>query len=66
MTPTLPADSAALPPAERLHPLYLVTGFGKSLKGAWGLIAGAAVLGSQGRWWLVAMIAAGYILVSIA
>lgn len=55
---------AATAPAERLHPLYLVTGLGKSIKGAWGLIAGMAVLGSQGRWWLVALIAVGYVVVS--
>ncbi|MCY7270995.1 MAG: PH domain-containing protein [Sphingomonas bacterium] len=57
-------DAGSAPP-ERLHPLYLVTGLGKVLRGAWGLVAGAVVLGSQGRWWLVAMIAAGFIIVSI-
>jgi len=51
--------------AERLHPLYLVTGLGKSLKGAWGLIAGAAVLGSQGKWWLVALIAVAFVIFSV-
>ncbi len=59
-------SDTALGPAERLHPLYLVTGLGKSLKGAWGLIAGAAVLGSQGRWWLVALISAGFVIFSVA
>ena len=58
-------NDAATAPVERLHPLYLVTGLGKSLKGAWGLIAGMAVLGSQGRWWLVALIATGYVIVSL-
>lgn len=57
---------AAAAPAERLHPLYLVTGLGKSIKGAWGIIAGMAVLGSQGRWWLVALIAIGYVTISTA
>lgn len=57
---------AGLGPPERLHPLFLVTGLGKAVKGAWGLVAGAAVLGSQGRWWLVALIAAGLVIVSIA
>ena len=57
---------AGLGPPERLHPLYLVTGLGKAVKGAWGLAAGAAVLGSQGRWWLVALIAAGFVIVSVA
>ena len=58
-------SDTALGPAERLHPLYLVTGLGKSLKGAWGLIAGAAVLGSQGRWWLVGLIGAGFVVFSV-
>lgn len=58
-------DTATVP-AERLHPLYLVTGLGKALKGAWGIVAGMAVLGSQGRWWLVAMIAVGFVAFSVA
>ncbi len=58
-------SDAALGPPERLHPLYLVTGLGKAFKGAWGLVAGAAVLGSQGRWWLVALIAAGFVVFSV-
>ena len=33
-----------LGPPERLHPLYLLTGLGQSLKSAWGLFAGGAVL----------------------
>ena len=65
MTPSLSASDAELAPAERLHPLYLVTGLGKALKGAWGLIAGAAVLGSQGRWWLVALIAVAFVIFSV-
>ena len=59
------ASPATTAPAERLHPLYLVTGLGKALKGAWGLIAGIAVLGSQGRWWLVALVAAGFVILSV-
>lgn len=62
----LPATDAATAPAERLHPLYLVTGLGKALKGAWGIVAGMAVLGSQGRWWLVTMIAVGFVIFSVA
>jgi putative membrane protein len=49
----LSASSDRLGPAERLHPLYLLTGLGQSVKGAWGLLAGGAVLGAQGRWALV-------------
>ena len=67
MTDTaLPVTDAATAPAERLHPLYLVTGLGKALKGAWGIVAGMAVLGSQGRWWLVAVIAVGFVIFSLA
>ena len=44
----LPADRDPLGPPERLHPLYLLTGLGQSLKGAWGLIAGGAVLRQPG------------------
>lgn len=49
----LPLNEDSLGPPERLHPLYLLTGLGKSVKGAWGLLAGGAVLGAQGRWGLV-------------
>ena len=58
-------SDVAVAPAERLHPLYLVTGLGKAVKGAWGIVAGMAVLGSQGRWWLVALIAAGFVALSL-
>lgn len=49
----LPRNDSSLGPPERLHPLYLLTGLGKSVKGAWGLLAGGAVLGAQGQWALV-------------
>ncbi len=62
---TLPADNPALGPPERLHPLFLLTGLGKSLRAAWGLVAGGAVLAAQGRWWLVAIICVGFVVVSI-
>ena len=61
----LPLSGDALGPPERLHPLYLLTGLGKSLKGAWGLLAAVAVLGSQERWLLVALIGIGFVAVSI-
>ena len=31
-----------LGPPERLHPLYLLTGLGQTLRGAWGVFAGGA------------------------
>jgi putative membrane protein len=52
----IPGTDQLLGPPERLHPLYLLTGIGKSLKGAWGLLAAAAILGSQDRWLLVAFL----------
>ncbi|MCL6741152.1 PH domain-containing protein [Sphingomonas sp. RB56-2] len=44
-----------LGPAERLHPLYLLTGLGRSLRGAWGMLALGALFASQGRWWALIM-----------
>jgi putative membrane protein len=61
----LPLNDDALGPPERLHPLYLVTGIGKSLRGAWGLLAAVAVLGSQERWLLVGLIGIGFVALSI-
>jgi putative membrane protein len=61
----LPASHDLLGPPERLHPLYLLTGLGQSLKGAWGLIAGGAYFATQGRWWIVAVMAVLFALFSI-
>ncbi len=53
----LSRDEALLGPSERLHPLYLLTGLGQSLRGAWSMLALAALFASQGNWWaLTAMI----------
>jgi len=52
-----PNDQLGQP--ERLHPLYLLTGLGQSVRGAWGLLAGGAVLASQGRWSLAILLVAG-------
>ena len=57
------ADQAVGAP-ERLHPLYLVTGLGKSFKSSWGLIAAGAVLIAKGYWWTLAALAIGVPLVS--
>jgi putative membrane protein len=54
-----------LGPPERLHPLYLVTGLGRAVRGAWGLIAGGAVLAAQGRWWLVVAMGIAFVALSI-
>ena len=61
----LPLQDDPLGPPERLHPLYLLTGIGKSLKGAWGLLAAVAVLGSQNRWLLAALIGIAFVTLSI-
>jgi len=61
----LPLNDDPLGPPERLHPLYLITGIAKSLKGAWGMLAAVAVLGSQNRWLLVALIGVAFVVVSI-
>lgn len=59
-------DLADLPPAERLHPLYLVTGLGKVLRNAWGILAGGAVLASRDRWSLALLLVGAGVLVSLA
>jgi putative membrane protein len=57
--------AAPLGPRERLHPLFLLTGLGATVRGAWGMVALVAWMASQGRWWLVALIAGGSLVVSI-
>lgn len=42
--------TASLGPAERLHPLFLVTGLGGVAKGIWGMLAASAWFATQGRW----------------
>ena len=60
----LPTSDDLLGPPERLHPLYLVTGLGQTVRGAWGLLAGGAVLASQGRWWIAIALVIGSAVVS--
>jgi putative membrane protein len=54
-----------LGPPERLHPLYLLTGLGKSLKSAWGLFAGGAVFAAKGNMVFAVLLVAGSLLVSL-
>lgn len=54
-----------LGPPERLHPLYLLTGLGQALRGAWGMLAAGAYFASQGSWLLVGAIAALFVFFSI-
>ena len=51
---------------ERLHPLYLLTGLGKVVRGAWGVLAGGAYLAVQDKLGLALLLFAGFILLSIA
>ena len=53
----LGATQGELGPPERLHPLYLLTGLGQAVKGAWGLVAGGALVAAQGRWWVAFLLA---------
>lgn len=62
---TIPMDKTVLGPAERLHPLYLITGLPQSLRGAWGLLAGSVLLASQDKWLIAVLMVAGFVVVSI-
>jgi len=61
--PSTAADRLGQP--ERLHPLYLLTGLGQAMKGAWGVIAGGAYLASQGRWLILAVVAVLFVFFSV-
>ncbi len=60
-----PTSSDLLGPPERLHPLYLLTGLGQSLRGAWGMLAGGAYFATQGRWWIVILMGALFAFFSV-
>ncbi|MFL6854683.1 MAG: PH domain-containing protein [Sphingomicrobium sp.] len=62
---TISAHEELLGPPERLHPLYLVTGLGQAVRGAWGLLAGGAVLAAQGRWWIAILLVIGSAFLSV-
>jgi uncharacterized membrane protein YdbT with pleckstrin-like domain len=61
----LPASQDLLGPPERLHPLYLLTGLGQALKGAWGMLVPAAYFASKGSWWIVIVMAVLFAFFSI-
>lgn len=54
---TVPTTQDLLGPPERLHPLYLLTGLGQALKGAWGMLAAGAYFAAQGSWFVVGLMA---------
>jgi putative membrane protein len=62
---TLAVPNEEFGPPERLHPLYLVTGLGQSVKGAWGMLAGSAYFATQGSWLLVAVMGLLFALLSV-
>ncbi|QIK95246.1 PH domain-containing protein [Sphingomonas sp. HDW15A] len=51
---------------ERLHPLYLLTGLGKVVRGAWGVLAGGAYLAVQDKLGLALILFGGFVLLSTA
>ena len=59
-TPAAPAERG-----ERLHPLFLLTGLGKVIKGAWGIVAGGAYLAFQGRLGLALLLLAAFVVLSM-
>jgi putative membrane protein len=50
------SDDAALGPAERLHPLFLIAGLGGSLRRAGGAVAVIAYFAATGEWRTLAII----------
>ena len=62
------SEAAIAQPArgERLHPLYLLTGLGKVLRGAWGIVAGGAYLALQDKLGLALLLFGGFVLLSAA
>lgn len=60
-----PARANLLGPPERLHPLYLLTGLGQAVRGAWGILVAGAYFAARGDWPIVAVIAVLSVLLSI-
>lgn len=61
----IPSSAERLGPAERLHPLYLLTGLGQALRGAWGMLAAGAYFAAQGSWFVVGLMAVLFAVFSI-
>ena len=61
----LQASDESLGPPERLHPLYLLTGLGQALRGAWGMLAAGAYFAAQGSWLIVAFMALLFVFFSV-
>ena len=50
---------------ERLHPLFLLTGLGKVIKGAWGIAFGGAYLAFQDKLGLALLLLGGFVALSM-
>ena len=61
----LPVGHDLLGPPERLHPLYMLTGLGQALRGAWGMLAAGAYFAAQGSWLIVGFMAVLFVFFSI-
>ena len=61
----IPAGQDLLGPPERLHPLYLLTGLGQALRGAWGMLAAGAYFAAKGSWLIVGIMAVLFAVFSI-
>lgn len=53
-------------PGERLHPLFLLTGLGKVIRGAWGVAVGGAFFAFNNRPGTAILLVGGFIVLSIA
>jgi putative membrane protein len=59
-------DDASLGPVERLHPLFLITGLGSSMRRAGGAFAAVAYLIATGKWAALFIVVPVLALISIA
>lgn len=59
------ATVAVEPPGERLHPLFLLTGLGKVIRGAWGIAVGGAFFAFNNRPGTAILLVGGFIVLSL-
>lgn len=60
-----PNDAGAADRAERLHPLFILTGLGGVARGIWGMLAAGAFLATQGQWRLAILLMVAITLASV-
>lgn len=61
-----PAPAPVEQRGERLHPLFLLTGLGKVIRGAWGALAGGAYLAFRGDLTLAVLLLGSFVGFSVA